>query len=60
MTADVTGIPDMPTVRERIETVPDHEVLLVFDDDSDALLFRDWLHDAGWAHFSKYRSDVQR
>jgi hypothetical protein len=47
--------PEMPRQRTLTETVPDHEVLLVFNGDSDAEQFRDWLQEDGWAAFGSWR-----
>lgn len=33
--------------------VPDHQVLIVFDDDEDAYAFRDWLFNKGFKKFAK-------
>lgn len=43
--------PDMPSTRQLTQTVPDHEVLLVFNGDDDAQKFRDWLQEPGWQAF---------
>ena len=43
--------PDMPQHRQLTQSVPDHEVLLVFGSDDHAVKFRDWLQDGGWPAF---------
>lgn len=43
--------PDMPATYEMTRSVPDHEILLVFNGDEDALNFREWLEEHGWKLF---------
>jgi len=46
--------PQMPQHRQLTQSVPDHEVLLVFTSDEDAARFRDWLQDSGWPSFGSW------
>lgn len=46
--------PEMPRQYKLTRGIPDHEVLLVFEDDDDAEQFRDWLQVSGWAAFGQY------
>lgn len=53
MARDLSGVEE-PTTYELTRTVPDHEVLIVFVNDDDALDFRDWLADEGWRRFADW------
>jgi hypothetical protein len=46
--------PTMPQQYELVRDVPDHEVLLVFQSDDHAQMFRDWLEGDGWATFGAF------
>ena len=54
MEGAVTEFPEMPRQRTLVESVPDHEILFVFNGDEDADLFRLWLEDVGWELFQAY------
>jgi hypothetical protein len=45
---------EMPRTRTRTETVPAHEVLLVFNGDREALAFGEWLDDEGEEAFESW------
>lgn len=47
--------PDMPATFELTREVADHELLLVFNSDDDAIGFREWLEDEG---FDTYRNSL--
>jgi hypothetical protein len=35
-------------------SVPEHQILLSFNNDEDALLFLDWWNECGWKAFAKW------
>lgn len=49
----------MPRTRTVTQTVPDHEVLLVFNDDDIAEKFADWLDTAGWPSFTGWLAEMR-
>lgn len=49
----------MPRTRTVTQTVPDHELLLVFNDDTTAERFDDWLSTAGWAAFQAWLQEMK-
>lgn len=44
--------PDMP--REIVREIHDHETLLAWSGDDDAILFAEWWNEKGFAAFSKW------
>lgn len=48
-------MPEIPRTRTVTESVPDHEVLLVFNGDEEAVQFEEWLTTAGWNAFLAWR-----
>lgn len=44
----------MPRTRTITQSVPDHEVLLVFSGDADAERFADWIGSEGWDKFTRW------
>lgn len=50
--------PEMPRTRTVTQTVPDHEVLLVFSDDTTAERFSDWLDTLGWPAFTAWHAEM--
>lgn len=51
--------PDMPRTRTLTQAVPEHEVLLVFDDDTTAERFADWVSGPGWAAFGSWHDEMR-
>lgn len=50
----------LPTIEDQIiKSVAEHEVLLSFNDDGDAVLFVEWLEGPGFDEFSRYAQDVK-
>lgn len=48
-----------PAISQTMQiSVPEHEVLLSFNSDEDAILFSDWWNFKGWTQFKKW-ADVQ-
>ena len=46
---------ETPTINEQISyEVPEHQVLLSFVNDSDALAFYEWWYAEGFKHLQKY------
>ena len=51
--------PEMPRTRTVVQSVPDHEVLLVFSDDTTAERFSDWLDTLGWSAFEAWHRETE-
>ncbi|MCW2929997.1 MAG: hypothetical protein JWM19_959 [Actinomycetia bacterium] len=51
--------PEMPRTRTVTESVPDHEVLLVFGGDAEAERFSDWLDTAGWEAYAAFHQEME-
>lgn len=50
----------MPRTRTVTQSVPDHEVLLVFNGDTTAERFADWIGAVGWEQFTRWLDEVER
>ncbi len=50
--------PEQPRTREFTQTIPDHELLLVFRDDVTAERFSDWLDTLGWPAFVAWHDEI--
>lgn len=55
----VLPMPDMPRTRTLVQSVPEHELVLVFNSDEDAERFSDWLENLGWSAFSEWHEKTQ-
>ena len=51
--------PEMPRTRTVTQSVPDHEVLLVFSGDTTAERFADWLGSVGWEQFTRWHGEME-
>lgn len=51
--------PEQPRTRTVTQSVPDHEVLLVFNGDDEAVRFSDWLDEAGWPAFERWCAETE-
>lgn len=51
--------PEMPRTRTVTESVPDHEVLLVFNGDTEAERFSDWLDAGGWEAYAAWYQEME-
>jgi hypothetical protein len=51
--------PEAPRTRTVTQTVPGHEVLLVFDGDTTAERFSDWLDTLGWDAFAAWHREME-
>ena len=51
--------PGTPRTRTIIQSVPDHEVHLVFNDDTTAERFSGWLDTLGWAAFEAWHREME-
>ena len=51
--------PDQPRTRTLVQSIPEHEVLLVFNDDTTAERFSDWLDTAGWEAFRAWYGEME-
>lgn len=51
--------PEVPRTRTITQTVPDHEVLLVFNDDTTAERFADWIDTSGWEAFTAWHAQME-
>lgn len=49
----------MPRTRTVTQSVPDHEVLLVFNGDGEAERFSDWLDTVGWEAFCRWHDEME-
>lgn len=47
---------DVEDKQETTASVAEHEVLLGFNNDDDALSFRSWLHEVGWGKFLNWKT----
>lgn len=46
---------DAPTIKQDEHfTVPEHEILLSFNSDNDAVAFYEWWNEKGWTEFEKW------
>jgi hypothetical protein len=51
--------PDMPRTRTVTQSVPGHEVLLVFSGDTTAERFADWIGSEGWEQFARWHDEME-
>lgn len=51
--------PQMPQTRQVTQSVPEHEILLVFGGDEEASRFGDWLESSGWAAFTAWHREME-
>ena len=47
---------DVEDAQEIVRDVHEHEILLNFCNDDDALAFRRWLHEVGWGKFLNWKT----
>ena len=51
--------PEQPRTRALTQTIPDHEILLVFQGDVVAERFSDWLDTLGWPAFAAWHEELR-
>lgn len=49
--------PELPRIRQH--SIPEHEVVLAFEGDSDAVLFSDWWQDHGFSLFAEWARGIR-
>lgn len=49
----------MPRTRTVTQSVPGHEVLLVFSGDDTAERFADWISSEGWELFTRWHDETE-